>query len=60
MGFWGGLVLGELVQELAHDALGAACGGVLVVLGLGGEEALFGVGGDVFDGGGWGFVSGVA
>jgi hypothetical protein len=50
------LVLGELVEELAHDALGAASGGVLVVLGLRGEEALFGVGGDVFDGCGLGCV----
>jgi hypothetical protein len=55
-GFWGGVFLGEAVEELAHDAAGA--------LGLGelsgwGEEALFGVGGDVFDGL-VGFFAGVA
>ncbi len=46
-GFWGGVFLGEAVEELAHDAAGALG---LGELGCGGEEALFGVGGDLFDG----------
>jgi hypothetical protein len=45
-GFWGGIFLGEPVQELAHDAAGAFG---LGELGCRGEEALFGVGGDLFD-----------
>jgi hypothetical protein len=50
-GFWGGVFLGEPVQELAHDAAGAFGLGELC---CGGQEALFGVGGDLFDGL-WGF-----
>jgi hypothetical protein len=45
-----GLVfVGELIEELAHDAFWAAYGGVIVVLEGWGEEALFEVGGDLFD-----------
>ena len=38
----------EVFEELAHDAFGAACGGVFVVLGWWGQEAEVGVGGDLF------------
>jgi hypothetical protein len=55
-GFWGGFFLLEPVQELAHDAARALG---LGELGLGGEEALFGVGGDLFYGL-RGFFAGIA
>jgi hypothetical protein len=55
-GIWGGVFLGEPVQELAYDAAGALG---LGELGCGGEQALFGVGGDLFYGL-WGFFAGIA